>query len=230
MLRILSWNIQQGGGSRTMGILKALQSLSAEIIILSEFKNNDKGLLIRDKCLKMGYKFQFVTDSKRDENAVFIGSKFPANSILHPAADTTYHHGILEIQLPAFRVIGVYLPHKKKHKLFPYIQNLIAASDQPYIIAGDFNSGINGVDQEGNSFWYQPEMKQFEKIDYFDAYRQIHGAAKTYSWYSHQKNGYRYDHTYVHKDLIPLIKNCDYLHDWRENKLSDHSPMLLELG
>lgn len=230
MFSILSWNIQQGGGSRVRAIGQAIAKQQANVVILSEFRNNEKGSLLRNALLQAGYRYQFVTAAPTQENSVLIVSNFPANSVLHPSSDTDFPHSILEVQFAAFHVIGVYLPHKKKHKLFDYMQALISQSEKPYIIAGDYNSGINGIDQAGKSFWYEDDMKHFSEIGYIDAFRLKHGQAKEYSWYSHQGNGYRYDHTYIHQSLTDITKSCHYLHDWRETKLSDHSPMLLELG
>lgn len=63
-----------------------------------------------------------------------------------------------------------------------------------------------------------------------DAFRFVNQDVEEYSWYSHQKNGYRYDHIYIDNSLKPIVKNCFYNHSWRVEKLSDHSPMFLELG
>ena len=126
--------------------------------------------------------------------------------------------------------MGVYLPHKKKHVLFDFIHSHLASSSRPYIVTGDFNSGINQIDQTGNSFWYEDKLKALDHIGYKDAFRHVHGGIKEYSWYSHQGNGFRYDHTYVHESLLPIVTSCHYLHDCRETKITDHSAMLLSLG
>lgn len=229
MLNILSWNIQQGGGSRVHRQVKELVALFPDIIILSEFRNNDKGIIIREQLLKAGYRYQGVTPAKRDNNAVAIFSRYPCDIVLHQQSDEHYAANIIEARYSAFSLIGVYLPHKKKHRLLPYIQKVITDSQMPYIIAGDFNTGINGIDQEGTSFWYEGEMKAFNKQGYIDAFRHFYGEIKEYSWFSHQGNGYRYDHTYMSEHLVPIANDCHYLHEWRESKLSDHSPMLLSL-
>ncbi len=230
MFSILSWNIQQGGGSRVHAITQALLKEKPEVIILSEFRNNEKGIQLRTGLLKGGYRYQAVTAAASQENSVLIASRHHGNSILHPNCDQKFPSNIVEMQFDAFSVIGVYLPHKKKHKLFDYIQERIKKGDASYIVAGDFNSGINGLDQVGNSFWYEDDLKSLTEIGYLDAFRLQNGAVKEYSWYSHQGNGYRYDHTFIHKALVPIVKSCHYLHEWREQKLSDHSPMVLEIG
>lgn len=229
MLSVLSWNIRQGGGSRVREICGAIAEMEANIVILSEYKNNDRGATIRASLLAQGYRYQGVSDAASDVNSVLVVSKLPGDFILHPKSDDTYAANILEFRTAVFGVIGVYLPHKKKHKLLSYIQSYLEKSALPYIVAGDYNTGINGVDQEGSSFWYQPEMKAWSSIDYSDAYRYIKGDVSTYSWYSHQGNGFRYDHVYVADMILGIVANCDYVHKWREQNVSDHSPMIIEL-
>lgn len=229
MLKILSWNIRQGGGTRITNILKSLQNENAEIIVLSEFRNNDNGVKLRYNLLRMGYRYQNVTASKKNDNAVACFSKLPCNQFVFPKADDDYPHNVLRSDFEAFSVIGVYLPHKKKHKLFDFLIEQVSAN-KPCIIVGDYNTGKNYIDQAGNSFWYTDKLEALEERGCIDAFRHCHGDLKKFSWYSHQGNGYRYDHTYVDKTLRPIIKSCYYIDAWREDGLSDHSPMVLELG
>ena len=229
MLKVLSWNIRQGGGTRILKILSKLTSLSAEVVVLSEYKNNDAGARIRAGLLSAGYRYQYVSAARPSDNSAAIFSKLPGSSLLYPNADADYPHNVLAAEYEAFKIFGMYLPHKKKHKLFDFLIEE-AQSAKPGIMVGDFNSGINGVDQAGSSFWYEEKLLALQKLGYRDAFRVKQGQVKEYSWYSHQGNGYRYDHTYVHESLVPIIKDCYYIHEWREEKLSDHSPMVLELG
>ncbi len=229
MIKLVAWNIQAGGGSRILPIIKSIVSSQSNILVLSEFRNNNSGIRIRNRLLAAGYRHQAVTAPSKNDNSVLIASSLPFSSELYPDADVEYTHNIVGAHFGAFSVIGVYLPHKKKHKLFEYITKIISGSDRPYIIAGDYNSGINHVDQKGKSFWYTDQMKNFSKLEYKDAFRLVHGEVTEYSWYSHQGNGFRYDHIYVHETLGGVITDCYYKHSWREEKLSDHSPMFLEL-
>lgn len=229
MLKVLSWNIRQGGGSRLLRISSKLSEYGAEVVILSEFRNNDSGIKLRCHLLNAGYRFQLVSNAKRGDNSAAIFSKLPFDGKLFPQCDETFPHNVVAAEYDAFTVIGMYLPHKKKHKLFDFLLDQ-AGAEKPCIMAGDFNTGKNHIDQAGNSFWYEDKLFELEKHGYIDAFRYKHGVVKEYSWYSHQGNGYRYDHTYLHNSLKPIITDCLYLHEWREMGLSDHSPMVLELG
>lgn len=230
MLSILSWNIRQGGGSRTGGILDALGGEDPSIVVLSEFRNNDKGLRIRTVLLKRGYKFQVASAASQDTNTVLIASKFPCGAGLFPESDSNFPDAVVRADLEAFYLYGLYLPHKKKHRLFEFLLDEELADDEPAIIIGDWNTGKNGVDQVGNSFWYTEHLETMEQLGYFDAFREINGGVREYSWFSHRGNGYRYDHAYMHASLRPILKECYFLHTWRENGLSDHSPMMVTLG
>ena len=211
-------------------ILNAIVGGGFDVAVLSEFRNNATGQRLKDLLYKNGYIHQVVSGASGNDNSVFIASKHICEIELYNNADATFTHNIITAKFAAFNVMGVYLPHKKKHALLPYITQLIANTETPFIIAGDYNIGHNFIDQQGDSFWYQPELKALEQTGYADAFRLLHGQTKEYSWFSHQGNGFRYDHTYVHPHLKPIVKACYYLHEWRQNGFSDHSPMVLELG
>ncbi|WP_235294724.1 endonuclease/exonuclease/phosphatase family protein [Portibacter lacus] len=229
MLRILSWNIRQGGGSRLKAIKSYLNSTGAKIIVLSEFRNNLNGLNLRNSLLLNGYRYQAVSASKTEDNSVLVASKIPFSSEIYADIDPIYSGNIIKASFKAFDLYGCYLPHKKKHVLFDFmIDNL--SKDRPTIIAGDLNSGINGLDQKGNSFWYEEKLLELEENEVTDLFRLKNGKIEEYSWISHQGNGYRYDHFYGSKDLIPIVTNCYYDHDSRLTGLSDHAAMFLELG
>lgn len=227
---IIAWNIRQGGGTRVEKILAAIKAENPEILVFSEFRNNERGLSLRTALLKRGYGWQVASAATGDTNSVLIASRFPGGSALFPDCDPTFPDAIVRADLPVCRLYGVYLPHKKKHRLFDFLLDDELDDEVPSIITGDFNSGKNGIDQEGKSFWYSDKLVALEKRGYFDAFRELHGDARVYSWFSHQGNGYRYDHTYMHPMLKPLLKECTYIDKWREDGLSDHSPMKIVLG
>lgn len=229
MLKILSWNIRQGGGTRILSICKLIVSSKSDIVILSEFRNNGSGERIRNHLLKHGYRYQAVSAAKPDQNTAAIFSKLPGDIHLFPDSDDTFGDNLISFEFEAFEVFGMYLPHKKKHQLLDYLLKSLP-NRKASILAGDFNTGKNYIDQKGNSFWYTDQFDALEKLDYLDAFRFVNKDVKEYSWYSHQGNGYRYDHTFVHNSLKPIVKACFYEHQWREDGVSDHSPMILTLG
>jgi len=215
MIKVLSWNIRQGGGSRVSKILSKLRTLLPQVIVLSEFRNNDHGIKLRHALLSVGYRYQGVTHAKASDNSVAIFSLLPGDIRLFLHSDPIYSANVIAIEYEAFTLYGMYLPHKKKHTLFDLLLEEVQ-KEKPSILVGDFNTGKNYIDQKGNSFWYEDKLIQLEALGCLDAFSQ--------------GNGYRYDHTYISDDLVAITKDCYYLHEWREEKLSDHSPMVIELG
>lgn len=57
-MRIVTWNLQHGGGKRIGGIVDAIRSYSADVLVLSEFRNNPLGEILRGELTQMGYGFQ----------------------------------------------------------------------------------------------------------------------------------------------------------------------------
>ncbi len=230
MLSILSWNIQQGGGSRYLKIIDAIKAEAAHIVVLSEFRNNAKGKLILAAINKMGYSYFIHPSNTGSKNTVLLASKIDFLGSWFPNCDQKYSHSIVKGSFEAFDLYGCYLPHKKRHRLIGFLEEEISKSQKPAIIVGDINTGINGLDQKGNSFWYQDELKSLFDSGIKDAFRIKNGDRKEYSWFSHQGNGFRYDHSYVSEILASIVRECHYLHAYREQKYADHSPMILSLA
>ena len=227
-LKVLSWNIRQGGGTRTDAILKAVYQHNPHIIIFSEFRNNQSGAMIRTRLMMKGYVHQFITAADKQTNSVLIASKLHGDSQLFYDEVKDFPESLVMLKTSGIEIFGLYLPHKKKHTLFKFLLER-ASSGNPVILAGDFNTGINGVDQKGDSFWYSEYLAKLENVDVMDAFRFFHPQVKEYSWFSHGGNGYRYDHIWVHSSLQTFLADCSYSHHEREAGTSDHSVMLLEL-
>lgn len=69
-------------------------------------------------------------------------------------------------------------------------------------------------------------------FDLRDTFRQLNGYSREdFSWYLTRKGkivGRRYDHVFASLELDAV--RCDYLHEAREKRLSDHSPLEITLG
>jgi hypothetical protein len=50
-MRLLAWNIRQGGGSRLTGIMAAISRHDADVLILSEYRGGDSS---RGSCRRWG--------------------------------------------------------------------------------------------------------------------------------------------------------------------------------
>lgn len=228
-MKILAWNIRQGGGSRTVDIAQCIVRHQADVVILSEYRNNASGHYLRTKLLTSGFTFQYSSHQSGTKNGVLIAARIPCNFSAFPHDIPDFPEAIALAKLPAIWIWGLYLPHKKKHELFDFIADRIDTTSQ-HILMGDFNTGRNYVDQKGDSFWYTDKLTMLEQMGFRDAFRHLNGEVREYSWFSHHGNGFRYDQCYVSKGLLPNIHKCEYSHQERENQKSDHSAMILEFN
>ena len=228
-MRLLAWNIQQGGGNRIHHIADRIAHRSADVAVLSEYRNHAKGVVLRNRLMQHGYIHQFVTGVDSSLNSVLIASKNICHFRHYLREIQDFPQAIVSAEFEDFILFGMYLPHKKKHILFEFLFDKVISAEKPVILAGDFNTGINYIDQKGDSFWYTEHLKHLIELGFIDAFRFVHADRIDYSWYSNKGNGYRYDHIWFHRDLAGDIRHCDYFHDDRVNKLSDHSPMYLDM-
>ena len=222
VIEILSWNILHGGGTRFQKILEAIAVIDADIIALCEFRPTTATL---KHLANLGYVNQYLAQTPSTKNTVVIFSKIPGQVNFHETADTNFPYSIISTEFEAFELYSIYLPHKKKHFLLDYLIDRCSNQTKPIILTGDFNTGINGVDQKGQSFMYESSFKKLLTLEMGDAFRHLHLDKRVYSWYSPKGNGFRYDHTLMSTDLLPLVKSFEYIDLLRANKLSDHAPM-----
>jgi exonuclease III len=79
-------------------------------------------------------------------------------------------------------------------------------------------------------------MRALEGAHWRDAFRQRHGQALAYTWYSpNGRNGFRLDEAFVNRRLLPRL--LDARHEWaastngdrRREAVSDHAALIVEL-
>lgn len=227
-MKFVAWNIRQGGGTRVVQITDHLLEQNGEVLILSEFRNNNAGHFIRAKLLTEGFTYQYQSSVDPKKNGVLIASKIACNFFMFQQQIKDFPEAIICAEYAHFKLWGLYLPHKKKHTLFPFLLEQIKLGGA-HILMGDFNTGINYVDQKGSSFWYSEYLGKLKDLNLADAFRYHAGGVKEFSWVSHQGNGYRYDHCWLSDQLLEQSGDCAFDHLARESGLSDHSLMYLKL-
>jgi exodeoxyribonuclease-3 len=80
--------------------------------------------------------------------------------------------------------------------------------------------------------WDRAELaliKKLEPFGFHDAFRHLHGPeVRELSWeWRRWGGGYRLDHLIVSNEIT--VREASYLHGWREQELSDHSPLFARL-
>jgi len=230
MNKIITWNLRQGGGKRVNLILECLKEHSdATTIVLTEFRNNKNAVILEEYLRGLGFIHQYKPLAEPQLNSVLIVSKDICSAKYFPELGE-YSQRVVKVYNNNYSIYGCYFPDKDTKKyLFEFlIGELSDHENEKIIITGDINTGKHYIDEKGATFFHSDYIDKFETLNLTDAWRSIHGDKRDFTWYSNAGNGFRLDHFFVYKGLKEKIQSCEYIHKYREQKISDHSMMIIE--
>ena len=231
-MRVLTWNIRAGGGSRIVAIAGAIATHQADVLVLTEYRSGVAGAALRAALRDMGYAWMSPVLPPPGRNGVLIAAKTPprgcgivTESVAEPWRLVTANFG------PA-RVFGVYMPNLKAK--IPYWEALIAAAaphaGKRALAIGDFNTCRAFVDEAGATDVTAPFINRIEDAGYRDVWRDRFPDGREFSWFSHRGNGFRVDHAFASRGLSSRIGEIRYSHAERAPGLSDHAALVLEIA
>jgi len=229
-VKILIWNILRGGSNRTPQIISALSKHAADVIFLSEYRNNADGDVISGALGEAGYPFVYSPKTaKPNDNTVLLASKL--SFVTKKRSPRFGEHGsrFVVAEFDAFNFIGLHI-NNKSNPAYSYLsglpQKLVRGKT---VIAGDFNTGINYLDGEGYRFSRSAKFGALLANGWTDAWRTMHPLGIEFSWYSQKNNGFRIDHILLSTGLRECLTKAEFSHSERETGASDHSVLTVEL-
>ena len=98
------------------------------------------------------------------------------------------------------------------------------------LAVGDFNTCRPYLDEAGAIDRTAHYMDKLDEIAFCDLWRRRNPELREYSWFSTRGNGFRIDHAFLSDALAARAGIIRYSHDERLAGLSDHSPLILDLG
>lgn len=240
MVRLLSWNILQGGGRRADDIVSTIQAHKPDIVTLQEFRRASAEDDIISGLKKAGLHFIHIpdTDSSK-EHTILIASRFgfDAGPFL-PEPHRPIH--MVEAFFDAhqfgfdFSLIAVHFPQKRAQ--IPLFKALKDDSESllslDALIIGDMNCGIPLIDSDSKSFAATHYYQDLLHEGWIDSWRSRHKDAREFSWVSPRTgNRFRYDQILSAPPFDARIKSVSYDHTVREKKgPSDHSLMIVDFA
>ncbi|HEY8873326.1 MAG TPA: endonuclease/exonuclease/phosphatase family protein [Stellaceae bacterium] len=230
-MRILAWNIRQGGGTRLAAIAQALAGHDADILVISEYRGGEAANRLRQALTALGYPYATTLTPPPGRNGVLIAARHPFRE--HGAVSDTVlePYKMLRVEFPGFLLSGIYMPNLSKK--VPYWEALIASLAQDAggraLAIGDFNTCRAYVDEPGAIDATAHFMDEVEAIGFCDLWRRRYPEGREFSWYSTRGNGFRIDHAFVSPVLAARAGAVRYSHQERLAGLSDHSPLILDL-
>jgi exodeoxyribonuclease-3 len=230
-VRLLAWNIRQGGGTRLLAICEAILRHDADVLVISEYRGGDAALRLNEALARLGYLHMTALRPPLGKTGVLIAARrrFRAHAVLDEASPEPYR--LVHVEIGRLLLCGVYMPNLVAK--VPYweavISSLAAKIDGHALAIGDFNTCRAYVDEPGAIDKCAYFMDRMAALGFCDLWRHRYPEGREFSWYSHRGNGFRIDHAFLSPALARRAGAVRYSHDERLSGLSDHSPLILDL-
>jgi exodeoxyribonuclease III len=243
-LSLLTFNIGNPSAERARRQLAWLARRDEQVLVLTETKASAGCKLLADAFTGAGYTVCFPQPGPSEYGTMIISRVAAAPDPFGDAVGylaTRAAAVILSAPAGPLRVIGLYVPsrdaspektERKRRWLACCDTALASTAGQPTLLLGDLN-----ILEPGHKPRY-PFFAPFE-YDFYqaltgahglaDAFRSLHPDAAEYSWVGRTGDGYRYDHAFCSREIAGRVTGCQYLHQPRADKLSDHSALALHL-
>lgn len=245
-LSLLTFNIGNPSAERARRQLAWLIGRDEQVLVLTETKASAGCRLLADGFTAAGYAVHYPQPGPGEYGTMIITTV--------PAAPDGFGDRVgylpsraAAVILPApagpLRVIGLYVPARdastakteRKRKWLAACDAALAAavSDMPVLLLGDLN--ILEPDHRPSYPFFAPFEYDFYRAlggphRLTDVFRHLHPDAAEHSWAGRAGDGYRYDHAFCSQSLSGYITDCDYLHQPRADRLSDHSALTMRLA
>lgn len=232
-MKLLSWNIQQGGGRRLARIEAAVRGHDPDTMVLGEYHPGRSDPLLAK--LADVWPFQVLTEPPALYGGLALLSRIELEPVALPERLFTFSHRVLPVQVPTagLMVIGLYGPlHKDPfdeywHGLLDFLSE---CQGSPTVVVGDFNTGAPLLDGPDGTFFCSEYFGRLPEAGYRDLWRIEHGNdRREHTWFG-QMSPFRLDHAFGSGGLGGRVISCRYDHNVRETKVSDHSAMIVEIA
>ena len=230
-MRLLAWNIRQGGGSRLARIADALSRHEADILVLSEYRGGEAAVRLRAAIETLGYRYATPLAPPPGRSGVLIAARCAFGDRGEVDGGLPEPYRIVAVEFPAFRLVGIYMPNLLAK--VPYWETLIATLSKTgghALAVGDFNTCRPYLDEAGAIDRTAHYMDKMAEIGFYDLWRRRNPEVREHSWFSTRGNGFRIDHAFLSDALAVHTGTICYSHEERLAGISDHSPLILELG
>ena len=236
-MRMITWNLQHGGGKRIDRFCSALVSYEADLLVLSEYRHNKVSETLQEWCEENGYRYCLAPHAEPGSNVVMVTSRRPFEAVMFPGQPASEKLGdftnrVLLARVGDLNVFGLYLPSNElKEPVFDFLLDLPTRyREGKSVMIGDPNTGRHYEDEEGATFVSAHQFDALLEQGWIDSWRARNPNAREFTRYSRPyNNGFRLDHPLVSPAVNEKVRDVRYSHSEREAGVTDHSMMILDL-
>ena len=235
-MRVVSWNVKRA--AKTAGpVADAIKYYRPSLVALQEFNESISGGKILSESLgAAGY----VRAGHPARAAPFRTIIFALESVsLEPlpvdlkACDPFW----TEVKYRDVGVSAVHIPLQTKTttalreahwKSVLFLAKSVGSAKR--LIIDDFNTTRHHIDEIGKSVPGDNLLRDLEAASWTEAWRELHHnpALPQYAWQHPTRSQFRLDQAWLSPALQPCLKEVQYDHDVRLERLSDHSMMIVD--
>ncbi len=245
-LSLLTFNIGNPSEERARRQLGWLAARDEQVLVLTETKASSGCQFLADAFAAAGYDITFPVPEP-GEYGVMIISRIQARPDAFGDLIGYLPARAAAITLPTpdgpVQIIGAYVPSRdagpekteRKQKWLAACSAALTARDAgvPAVFLGDLN--LLEPDHQPHYPFFAPFEYGFyrelgTRHGFVDAFRYLHPDAVEHSWVGRTGDGYRYDHIFCSTASATSIADCGYVHQPREDRLSDHSALTARLA
>ena len=246
MLAILTINIGAAARERAGELLGWLARRPEDVFVLTETSAGSGTAYLLERFHQAGF-VVLHTPNWSGDRGVAIVSRVQVVEPLTAFAGVTIPSRVAAAVLdttPSVAVAGVYVPSRdrsahKTSKKQTFVASLLEALDglpaetrDRLVLGGDYNV-IGRTHQPLHTGFLPFEFGLLERLEahgLVDAHERCSPGMQAYSWIGRTGDGYRYDYFHVGPVLAERIRACRYLHETREQRLTDHAAVSLTLA
>ncbi|WP_422770556.1 endonuclease/exonuclease/phosphatase family protein [Plantactinospora sp. WMMC1484] len=247
MLSILTVNIGAASRERAEAMLRWLVARPEDVFILTETSGGTGTAYLLDRFLQAGYVVVHTPDANGDRGTAIVSRIAVSEPLSARFASVTIPGRVAAAVLdtePTTAVLGVYVPSRdrsadKTEKKQAFVGSLLGALDELppelrdwLVLGGDYNviARTHTPLHPGFLPFEFGLLDALEAHGLVDAHERCSPGEQAYSWIGRTGDGYRYDYLHVGRELAGRITGCAYLHETREQRLTDHAAVTLKLG
>lgn len=234
-MKVLSWNIRQGGGRRLDAIIAAIAGHAPDVVVVNELRARTTPQLVA-AFRAGGLAFHENTSPVSSENGTLIASRLPLRRRRAVGPTRVFRHGLLEVEVDGWATIGAVYGPLQRVTLHTFWNRMVGHATRRagarYLLIGDFNAGESFVDAHAYKFMSSDYLVAIRAVGFVDLWR-ARNLTMEHTWFSFGPrgvplNGFRIDHALASASLAGDATRCYYSHAEREARLSDHSVLLVE--
>lgn len=242
-MRFVTLNVSGPSAARAGRLLEFLPSLRADVLVLTETRQNQGTAQLLGAYRDSGYAVVAAESMDASERGVAVIQRAGRPISLARDLPADLQHRLVAAELPAdqaLTVVGAYVPSRdaspakiaRKQRFLAQLTALAGRwADERLVFLGDLNIVSRQHVPRFATFrcWEYDALEALEHHGLVDAYALLHPGEQAHSWIGRKGAGYRYDYAFVSAGLVPNLIDCEYVHAPRELGLSDHAAVVLTL-